>query len=366
MARVVLDQVKAQIAQGFTVTVACPPGTQLASEAALLDCELTAWPAVRNPLSQLVRESRLLAGIVAAVRPDVVHAHSAKAGLVARMVLRGRVPTVYQPHAWSFEAADSRACALALRWERWAARWTHRVVCVSEAERHRGEQAGIRAPWSVVLNGVDLDRFAVDTDPLGARRDLPELAALPSDALTVVCVGRLCLQKGQDTLLTAWSRVAERVPAARLVLVGDGPAEEQLRRAAPASVTFAGAVEDTAPWYRAADLVVLPSRWEGIAVAPLEAMATGRAVVVTDVDGARESLPPDHHELGLVPPDDPSALADAVVRLLERADLRSVQGESGRRHVVGRFDVRRAGAAIAEVYREVTCEPHTCREPVSP
>ncbi|MFI6644660.1 glycosyltransferase [Streptomyces sp. NPDC050504] len=366
VARVVLDQVAAQTALGLTVVLACPAGTRLAEEAARLDCALVPWPAVRSPARRLVREGRSLARIVASVRPDVVHAHSAKAGLVARAVLRGRVPTVFQPHAWSFEAADSRVCALALRWERWAARWTHRVVCVSEAERRRGERAGIRAPWSVVLNGVDLDRFAVDTDVRGARRELPALAALPDDALTVVCVGRLCLQKGQDTLLDAWPRVVERFPGAHLVLVGDGPDEAALRRAAPASVTFAGAVDDTAPWYRAADLVVLPSRWEGLAVAPLEAMATGRALVVTDVDGARESLPPEQHALSLVPPDDPLALAKAVTRLLERADLRSAQGESGRRHVVGQFDVRRSGAAVAEVYREVTCGPHTGRELVSP
>ncbi|WP_420713241.1 glycosyltransferase family 4 protein, partial [Streptomyces sp. Tu 6176] len=101
----------------------------------------------------------------------------------------------------------------------------------------------------------------------------------------VVCVGRLCRQKGQDVLLRAWGPVAERVPGARLVLVGDGPDHDRLRDLAPPSVAFTGAVADPLPWYRAADVVVLPSRWEGMALAPLEAMACARPVVAADVGG---------------------------------------------------------------------------------
>ncbi|NEA48622.1 glycosyltransferase, partial [Streptomyces sp. SID10815] len=69
------------------------------------------------------------------VRPDLVHAHSAKAGLAGRLAVRGRIPTVFQPHAWSFEAVGGATAALALRWERWGTRWAARTVCVSEAER---------------------------------------------------------------------------------------------------------------------------------------------------------------------------------------------------------------------------------------
>ncbi|GAA1350582.1 glycosyltransferase [Streptomyces beijiangensis] len=368
VARVVLDLVTAQVEQGFTVSLACPAGTPLAESAAGLGCELLDWQSTRSPVRHVVRESRHLAELIARVRPDVVHAHSAKAGLVARVVLRGRIPTVFQPHAWSFEAVDSRTSALALRWERWAARWTTRVVCVSEAERLRGQQAGVRTRFSVVQNGVDPARFTFDTDPHAARRALPALAAGRSnESPVVVCVGRLCMQKGQDTLLQAWDSVVARFPDARLALVGDGPTGDELRRIAPPSVTFAGAVPDTAPWYRAADLVVLPSRWEGIAVAPLEAMATGRAVVVTDVDGSRESLPPAHHPLSLVPPDDPAALASAVIRLLDQAELRTSLGRQGRQHVLSHFTVQRVGAAIADVYREVAVgRHHKFREPVSP
>ncbi|WP_418958801.1 glycosyltransferase [Streptomyces tritici] len=347
VARVVADLVADQVGRGLRVAVACPPGTPLATAVRDRGAELHPWRAGREPGPQLLGETRDLARIVHAVAPGLVHAHSAKAGLCGRLAVRGRIPTVYQPHAWSFEAVEGTTAALARRWERYGARWAHRVVCVSEAERRTGEQAGVRAPWAVVRNGVDLTRFAA--------ADGDEPGRTPSDDRhpTVVCVGRLCRQKGQDVLLRAWPEVVERVPGARLVLVGDGPDEQRLRAAAPASVRFAGAVADTAPWYRRADLVVLPSRWEGMALAPLEAMATGRPVVVTDVDGARESLPPGHATHCLVPPEDPAALATAVGRLLGGPEPRRTLGRQAREHVLSTFDVRRTGAAIADLYREL-------------
>ncbi|MFE8939321.1 MULTISPECIES: glycosyltransferase [unclassified Streptomyces] len=340
VARVVVDLVRAQRAAGLRVAVACPPGTDLSAAARDEGAEVHDWRAGRDPGPGLVRETASLARLVRAVGPDLVHAHSAKAGLCARLVVRGRIPTVYQPHAWSFEAVRGTTAALARSWERFGARWTDRVLCVSEAERRTGEAAGVEADWSVVRNGVDTARFANDGPP---RNPAP----------TVVCVGRLCRQKGQDVLLAAWPAVLAEVPAARLVLVGDGPDAEGLRAAAGPSVRFAGAVGDTAPWYRAADVVVLPSRWEGMALAPLEAMASGRPVVVSDVDGARESLPPAHEPLCLVPPEDPAALAAALGRLLGRPELRHRLGREAHEHVLSSFDVRRTGAAVADLYREL-------------
>ncbi|WP_309235816.1 glycosyltransferase [Streptomyces sp. TRM64462] len=368
VARVVTDVVGAHVAQGMRVAVACPPDTPLAAAVRARGAEVHVWRAGRDPGPAVPAESRRVAELVDLVRPDLVHAHSAKAGLATRIAVRGRVPTVYQPHAWSFEAVDGVTAALARRWERWAARWTDRVICVSEAERRRGERAGVRAPWTVVHNGVDVSRFGPFTagaDRAAARAVL--LPGVPAAAPVVVCVGRLCRQKGQDVLLRAWDEVAARVPGARLVLVGDGPSADALRAAAPPSVVLTGVVADALPWYRAADLAVLPSRWEGMALAPLEAMASGRPVVLTDVDGARESLPPGHAAHCLVRPGDPAALAAALVRLLQRPILRQALGRQAHQHVLTRFDVRRAGAAIADVYREVTAAPRhrELREPIA-
>ncbi|WP_369195556.1 glycosyltransferase family 4 protein [Streptomyces djakartensis] len=349
VARVVTDLVGAQLADGLRVTVACPR-SPLAARLGELGADVRHWAATRAPGGSTAAETRRLARIVTDVRPELVHAHSAKAGLAGRLALRGRVPTVFQPHAWSFEAVGGTAAALARGWERWGARWAARVVCVSEAERRLGEAAGVHGRWSVVPNGIDVERFR----PAGA--DTVRAALLPDAERRgplVVCVGRLCRQKGQDVLLTAWESVLRRVPGARLVLVGDGPDHGRLRALAPPSVRFAGDVADVVPWYQAADLVVLPSRWEGMALAPLEAMACGRPVVVSDVGGARESLPPGLVPHCLVPALAPEDLARAVADLLLDAPLRRSLGDQGRRHVLSTHDVRRTARAVADVYREL-------------
>ncbi|MEV7088489.1 glycosyltransferase [Streptomyces sp. NPDC093085] len=414
VAQVVLDLVTAQVDAGFRVVVGCPGAGPLAGAAAVRGAEVHPWRATRAPGAGVVREVREAARLVRAVRPDLLHAHSAKAGLAGRLAVRGRVPTVFQPHAWSFEAAHGVTARLARGWERWAVRWTDRVLCVSEAERRTGERAGIEAAWSVVRNGVDLVRFHPpapepvpapgpataaaapgSADPAAAypvavglaasgpaasgppaaapdaahpaeglaaaRAGLPLLAGVPDGAPVVLCVGRLCPQKGQDILLRAWPSVVRRFPAARLVLAGDGPDAAALCAAAPPSVLFAGAVPDTAPWYRAADLVVLPSRWEGMAVAPLEAMASGRAVVLSDVDGARESLPPGAPASCLVPPEDPAALAGALGALLADRPLREAVGRLSLRHVRDGYDVRETARAVTDVYRSVAAVPRPGR-----
>ncbi|MEU5413177.1 glycosyltransferase family 4 protein [Streptomyces clavifer] len=357
VARVVTDLVAAQVRAGLRPVVACPPDGPLAAEAADAGARVCAWPAERVPGPRLGREVTTAARLVRACAPDVIHAHSAKAGLVGRLAVRGLVPTVFQPHAWSFEALEGRAAGMAMAWERFGARWSDRILCVSESERRAGERAGIAARWSVIHNGIDLGRFRPGGGAASARASLALLDGVPADAPLVVCVGRLSRQKGQDVLLRAWDR--PRARDARLVLVGDGPYGDELRRTAPPGVLFAGATRDVRPWIHAADVLVLPSRWEGMALAPLEAMACGRPVLLSDVNGARESLPPGHAPHCLVPPEDPAALAAALSALLADPALRAELGRTAERHTRAAFDVTKTADEVLRLYRELVGQPRT-------
>jgi len=346
--RHVLSLIADQVDRGYDIAVACPPRGVLVERIAGLGVRHFPWTAERFPGPGVALEAAALGRVIRASGADLFHLHSSKAGLAGRLVLRGRRPTVFQPHAWSFEAVDGVVGRAALAWERLAARWAHLVVCVSNGERRRGEEAGVQAAYRVIPNGIDLEAFPpASAGERSAARS--RLGRSPSERL-VVCIGRLARQKGQDVLLNAWPPVREHVPDANLVLVGDGPDEEALRRSATGGVELVGARDDVVDWLAAADVVVQPSRWEGMSLALLEAMARGRSVVVTDVAGMPEILA--DADGAVVPVEAPEPLAAAIVERLADPERAEAEGRENRRRVE-RFDLRRTTEAFASAYREL-------------
>ncbi|HEX8870270.1 MAG TPA: glycosyltransferase [Lentzea sp.] len=323
VAKVVLDLVHAQRAAGWDVHVICPPNGWLPDQ---LD-EIHPWRATRSPKTALLETWRLRT-LLRDLRPDVVHLHSSKAGLTGRFAVRGRIPTIFQPHLWSFRLSDGLLQKACTRWEAFASRWTHQLVCVSDDELASGRRAGVTAPAEVVCNGVDTATLR-PTDRTTARRrlNLPERP-------TAVCVGRLAEQKGQDLLLAAWPAVLEDVPEAQLVLVGDGPMRTVWQQDQE-SVVWWGHSDDVESFYAAADVVVLPSRAEGMALVPLEAMACARSVVAFDVDGVKQSLGPAG---AVVPKEDVDALARELSARLAYPSLADHEGLTGRRRAETLFD----------------------------
>ena len=315
VSHVVGHYVSAQRGAGWTVAVASPGGT-LAANMDAVGVKTLRWPARTEPApGTLLRELRALRRIISEFRPDLVHLHSAKAGLVGRLLLRGRIPTVYSPHAWSWLAAQGAQRRLALQWERRAARWAI-TCCVSRSELQDGRRAGVRGQARVIPNDVDVAalREASPADRAAARAVL----GVPPGDLLVVCCARLTRQKGQDVLIEAWRQVRNRIADGRLVLVGDGPDEEAFRSLAGqvGDVLLTGALsrEATLAWMTASDVVACPSRYEGMSLVPLEAGALGRVVVATDFEGIREG------EWGparvVVPIDDTHALSSALLEVL--------------------------------------------------
>ncbi len=345
VAVVLADLAEFQQANGWEVHVACPPGGWLGDRLVGTGITVHAWEASRSPGASSLNEARELMAVVRRLRPDVVHLHSSKAGLAGRLALRGKVATVFQPHSWSFHAVGGVVALLSAGWERAAMRWTDLVVAVSGEELDEGVQRGIDPRRTVVApNGVDVLRF-MPRDRAAARARLG-LGPQP----LVVCVGRLARQKGQDMLLAAWPDVLTVVPEARLALVGDGPEHDRLASLAEdmPSVQLFGGTGRPEDWYTAADVVVVPSRWEGMALVPLEAMASQRPVVGFDVAGLTESI----GEAGaVVRAGDLSGLAQALAeRLLDR-DLAEREGRLGRLRAVSQYDRHQAVVVTDEAIR---------------
>ena len=347
---VVRELLRDQVERGWDVSVACPEIGDLREEALRLRARWLHWPATRSPGPSVLKETRRISAIIAESQPDLVHLHSSKAGLAGRLAIRGRVPTVFEPNAWSFHAASGLLHQAALRWERLAARWTHATICVSDDELRAAAAARISNSMHVICNGVNLDHWPRPSseDRLAARREL----GLTGIAPIVVSVGRLCRQKGQDLLLQAWPSVIAQHPSAELVLVGDGDMRESLESAGLPSVRFAGASREVRRWYLAADLVVMPSRWEGLSLALLEGMATERAVVAFDVSGMSDALTKDCGVL--VRPESVDDLARALTELLAAPERRTALAAAARHRAATVFDIRLTCQRVAELYGQLT------------
>jgi len=351
VAHVVADQVAWAVTAGWDCVVACDPNSRLAELTRRRGARVVPWTAARSPTSGFLRNFLALRRIVTQSRPDVVHLHSSKAGLVGRLVLRGRCPTLFQPHAWSFQAATGVQKLLAVKWERYAERWTEAVVCVSRAEMQQGASAGLTCAMVLLPNAVDSRRFRPADVEAPGQENLRASLGLAGRPLAV-CLGRICRQKGQDLLLEAWSRVTSALPEAELVLVGDGCDRGVLSAAAPAGVTFVGAVDNPVPWLQIADVVAVPSRWEGQALVVLEAMACATAVVASDIAPNIETLPPSAG--AIVSANDPELFALALRDRLTQQGRARARGEglAGRRHVISHHDPAEVGHRLLSLYAE--------------
>lgn len=339
-------------AAGWQVQAACPDDGWLLDTLAADGIPTHLWRSQRSPTAGLRQESRDLRQILDDANPDVVFLHGSKAGLIGRLVTRGSTPVAFAPHSWSFEAVTGPTRAAALRWERMAARWTSRFVCVSEAERDLGYRSHILGRYVVARNGVDVTTIAPPQDRAAAR----EALGIAASTQALVCVGRLCEQKGQDVLLSAWPQI--RKSGRTLTLVGDGPSRQALEDSVQdPSVRFTGDVDRSLAlaWLAAADLVIVPSRWEGMALVPLESLAQGTPVVASDVNGTREAIT---DEVGAVcPPDDADALASTVNRWLESvAGREQATRQACRQRVVDEFDLRDTIATLDRALRQTVDE----------
>jgi glycosyltransferase involved in cell wall biosynthesis len=236
-------------------------------------------------------------------------------------------------------------------------RRTTRIIANAEAvRRFLIESIGLPAgKIRVIRNGLDLGEF----DAAAAREPsapTPETSGAP----VIGTVGRLEPQKGTCYLLDAFARLPPETGPAELWVIGGGPDLEPLRSQAQAlgvaaRVRFLGPRPDVPALLGRLDLFVLPSLWEGLPNAALEAMAARRAVVATNVDGTPEAVADGVTGL-LVPPADADALARAIAILLRDPERRGTLAEAGRRRVEREFGMDRMVAETQQVYREAMAE----------
>jgi glycosyltransferase involved in cell wall biosynthesis len=315
-----------------------------------------ASPGSTGPLATLAYvagAARLVAAL--APRVDLVHAHQLLSPSSAALLLKALAgtPVLLNPHACGAigdVGVLSSTVLGRLRLRATVAR-ADAFVAISGPIHAELREAGVPEERILTIpNGVDLDRFR-PADP-DERAALRRALGLPPGPL-VVYTGRLAPEKGVDLLLAAWPGVIAQLPAARLWLLGEGAERARLEEAARRtgiadSVTLPGSAADVAPFVRAADAAVLPSRTEGMPVALLEAMACGVPAVATAVGGSVEVLR-DGVTGRLVPPERPDALAEGLLEALREPAARE-RARVARDEVTARYGLDRVADTFLEVY----------------
>jgi sugar transferase (PEP-CTERM/EpsH1 system associated) len=288
-------------------------------------------------------------------RPAILHGWLFHAIVVARII--GRIAGV--PIVVSARHNVNIGGSARERVNRWTNWLDDRTIAVSESIRQvevtRGRSSAERVV--TILNGVPRMAFPPRAE---ARRRLRAEFDLPAQAVVLGTVARLHKQKGHAVLARAVQQLVERFPLVHCVWVGDGEEKGRLetlvgKLGISAHVRFAGSRSDVPDLLAGMDLFVLPSHWEGMPVAILEAMAAGLPVVATAVGGTPEVV--EDETTGLLPPPrDPVALAEAISRLLRDPERARRMGEAGRKRVETEFsmdaNVRRVEALYEQLLRD--------------
>jgi glycosyltransferase involved in cell wall biosynthesis len=288
--------------------------------------ELIHLPPLKRSVDLLAdsRASVRLRSIVREFRPDIIHTHLSKAGVLGRAagLMYGSARLVHTYHgnmAASFFSPAASKMVVAV--ERWLGTRSDALIALSqtqllELERLRIGHTGNR---EVVELAIDLEPYR-RARTAAARAQARSLIGLAQDATVILFCGRLVPVKRVDWLLQALAPLLAANPRLLLVVAGDGPERNRLETLSQTlgiaqRVRFQGWVEKMADWYASADLVVIGSSWEGTPLAIIEAMASARAAVSTDVGGVRDIV--QHANTGLiVDMDDEGAFRRAVLQLV--------------------------------------------------
>lgn len=313
---------------------------------------------------------RQIAKVIKSIRPQIVHAHTPKGGLLGTMAAAiAKVPIrIYHIRGFPFMTARGPKRRL-LRWTEWAAcRMATQVLCISPSLREVAIAEGICPAEKIKVlahgsgNGIDArGRFNAARRSSIERQQVRDELGIAKDALVLGFVGRIARDKGIAELAASWQSIREEFPNAELVLVGPleendpvpGPVIEQLRR--DARVHFVGMVGDAARYYTAFDLCVLPTYREGLGMVLLEAAAMGLPTVATRIPGCVDAVQ-DGVTGTLVPPRDAAALAGAIRRYLADPRLRERHGRAGRARVVRDFQHEVVWEALYDEYARLLHE----------
>ena len=294
--------------------------------------------------------------IIKNYRPDVVHSSLFYANfhgrLAAKLVgVKAIVSEEQNVYKWKDDKFIFKLINNILSY------FTDKIIACSETVKHfAARQDNIRKNKFVVIHNT-FDRGKFDSARLSDIGYLRKEMGIGEENKIIGNIGRLCDQKGQVYLIQAMKDILKRIPEARLVIIGEGPLEKSLRDQSKtlgieSKVLFMEKRGDIPQVLHLFDVFALPSLWEGLSVALLEAMYMQKAIVATDIDSNKEAM--SNGETGiLVPPEDSRALGEAIVSLLEDAESRRLFGIKAKERVLRDFMLEKHVAEVQSLYKSI-------------
>lgn len=289
--------------------------------------------------------------------PDIVYAHSSKAGAIARVADIGlKNYCVYNPHGWAFNMRCSEKKKIIYTViEKIAALFCDKIICISDAEKHSALEKKIcrENKLQVICSGIDIEAYANRKHGVVKRRDLN----IPENAFVIGMVGRISMQKAPDIFIRMAKLVKDKIPTAHFIIVGSGNQEEEIRKYAEDnsfldSLHITGWVDDTMSYVELFDVACLLSRWEGFGLVLPEYMIACKPIVASRAD-AIPSIVKDGKNGLLVDVDDVANTSEAVLRIYQEVVLKDKLVAQGLKDVYSRFDVKRVSEEHAKLFEKI-------------
>ena len=345
-----LDLVRGIEKEGHSAIV-CFGGTGVVHKAAIergIDC-ISLKHLVReiSPINDFLAIFELRREIRAA-KPDLIHLHSSKAGLIGRLAAIGlRIPVIYTAHGWAYTTGVSKLKSLTYRvLERFASKLSDKIIAVSNFDRTLAIQNKVVSEEKIVTIHNGIPAIADIATPLR------------SDVIKIIMVARFESPKNQLDLIRAAGMLTKG--NWKLEFVGDGPLLDRAMKYVATlglqnDVTFVGARFDVPQLLRDSNIFVLISDWEGFPLTILEAMRAGLPIIASDVGGVSEALN-DNNNGFLIPKGDVSELAAKLQILIDDRHLRNRMGEAGRLRFMQEFHFDSMLKRTISLYKELASE----------
>lgn len=292
-----------------------------------------------------LKATKAVRKLIKKYNPDIVYAHSSKAGAIARIADIGlKNYCIYNPHGWAFNMrCSAKKKAIYTMIEKIAAPFCDKIICISDAEKQSALDKKIckEDKLQVIFNGVDIEAYENGAHGAVKRQDLN----IPEDTFVVGMVGRISQQKAPDVFVKMAKQVKDEIPNAHFIIVGNGNQEAEIRKYAEDngfsdSLHITGWVDNPMSYVELFDVACLLSRWEGFGLALPEYMMAGKPIVASRVDAIPNIIRDGENGL-LVGADDATGASNAVLRIYQEDGLKDRLVTQGFEDVHNRFNARR-------------------------